>query len=350
MEPAKTRDPVFDLVKLIAIAMVIYWHVMSYRPGFDLSSMPSCAANFILALNMPLFFIVSGYFSRRLHESGDWRKLANRLIKYFWPLAFFSFVFAVGESLVTHKYPVSLIPLWMFKKFMFLNWFFFVLAASDFITFLIAQYGRTSIAKILLGILSFATCLMVAGRVWHAWEMVCMMPFYWFGLVLLPKILSYRYALASTACLGTMLMIAITFFLGNIATNGLVFYWDRFDVWHPAMDKALHMVARYIVGGLGSLAFIYGLGRLSEVIPAMRRLAFFGTETFGIYLLQGHVIVHFSNRLLPLNAGAVLMMFASTTVFILCFCMVKVFRRNKLVETLVFGKDMFLYGTRHGVV
>lgn len=77
-------------VKFLAMFMVVYWHVISYRPGFELSSRPSYAANFIIAVNMPLFFMVSGFFSRHLHESGNWAKLAARLKLYFWPVVVFS--------------------------------------------------------------------------------------------------------------------------------------------------------------------------------------------------------------------------------------------------------------------
>ena len=169
--PDKTRDPAFDLMKFIAIFMVVYWHVMSYRSGFDLATMPSYAANFIISVNMPLFFMVSGYFSRRLHESGDWRRLANRLVKYFWPITTFAFFFALVESIVEHKYSIAAIPLWTLKKFLFGHWFFFALALCDVIIFLSVKYGRTNRARAFLGIMAFVVCLSASGRIWH-WGVV----------------------------------------------------------------------------------------------------------------------------------------------------------------------------------
>ncbi len=53
------RDKSFDIVKFAAMFMTVYWHVMCYRSRFDLISILSYAANFIIAMNMPLFFMVS---------------------------------------------------------------------------------------------------------------------------------------------------------------------------------------------------------------------------------------------------------------------------------------------------
>ena len=118
------RDPLFDMAKFVAMFMVVYWHVMSYRPGFDLAEMPSHAANFIIAVNMPLFFLVSGYFSRRLHDSGNWRRLLGRLVTYFWPLAVFSILGAVIDAIIFHKCTIMQTPLVAIKKFLFTGWFF----------------------------------------------------------------------------------------------------------------------------------------------------------------------------------------------------------------------------------
>ena len=79
----KKRDPIIDVAKAVAMFMVVYLYVMFYRPGCDLRDNPSYAINFIISVAMPLFFMISGYFSRCLHESGDVVKLLNRFILYF---------------------------------------------------------------------------------------------------------------------------------------------------------------------------------------------------------------------------------------------------------------------------
>jgi len=137
------RDPFFDLLKFVAMFMVVYWHVMSYRPGFDLATMPSRAANFIISMNMPLFFMISGYFSRRLHESGDWKKLGHRLVTYFWPLATVSFIVLCLETIVWQEHTFSQIPLLTLKAFLFHGWFFYALAICEVGTFCAYRWGKT---------------------------------------------------------------------------------------------------------------------------------------------------------------------------------------------------------------
>ena len=329
------RDAAFDVVRFVAMFMVVYWHVMSYRPGFDLETMPSYAANFIIAVNMPLFFIVSGYFSRRLHESGDWRRLANRLIGYFWPIAFFAVFFSALECFVWHKYAVSVLPLQSFKKFLFGNWFFFTLAACDVFAFLAFRAKRSLLAVVCA--LAFAVCLCSSGRIWYASSAVAMFPFYLFGLFALPSLLSCPRMFALTACFGGGAMIISTFLSGNIATNGLAFYWDRFDVWHPQFDKVLHMVLRFIVGSFGSL-FIIGVVKLClHALPRLSVLAVLGTETLGIYLLQGWLIRGVSNPFVSLDTAVWQLLVSSIAVFTIAFCIVKALKWNRRVCDTVFG-------------
>lgn len=115
--PNKLRDPLFDLVKAVAMFMVVLSHTISYRIGFDFSSMPSRILDFIMVVNMPLFFMISGFFSRRLHAEGDWGKLANRAISYVWPLAFFAMVVSCIDSIVLGQCPFAKIPVNIAKKF-----------------------------------------------------------------------------------------------------------------------------------------------------------------------------------------------------------------------------------------
>ena len=202
----KKREPLFDVAKAAAMFMVVYWHVMSYRPQFDLATMPSYAANFILSVNMPLFFVLSGYFSRRLHESGDGIKLLNRFISYFWPLAFWGVFWAIVESLVCGKYQWTNIPLWALKKFLFCGWFFYALAGCELITFFSFRFAEIKV-RLLFLLASFVVCLCGAGRIWHTKEIVAMIPFYWFGIWLLPKLFGDKRCLQLMSVLGFVVIV-----------------------------------------------------------------------------------------------------------------------------------------------
>ena len=334
---AQERDVLFDLVKCIAMFMVIYGHVTGYRSGFDLSTMPSNAANFIIAVNMPLFFMVSGYFSRRLHESKNWRKLAKRLTGYFWPLASIGIIFAVLDSFVWGKFPISSIPMTVVRRFLFGGWFFYALAFCDVATFLAFYYGKVAKGMTAICTVFFVIALLGSGRVWHAQNIVAMIPVYWFGLWVLPRIYNKRYELP-LSIIGGGVMLFVTFFSGNIATNGLSFYWNRFDVIHPDVRDVLLMLARYIVGVLGSLFVLKSVTLIVKFVPKITIFSFLGTETLGVYFLQGNIIHNLTNRFVPLDASIGLILIASVLVYALSFLVVRASKWNQQVAFAIWGK------------
>lgn len=335
-----SRDLSFDLARAIAIFMVIYWHVMSYRYGFDLMAMPSLATNFIIAVNMPLFFMVSGYFSRQLHYSSSWGRLGNRLISYFWPMAVFALLFTCIDAIGFRKFQMSQIPLRTLKNFLFADWFFHALAICDGITFMACLCKRYWL-RVLICALGFVICLVGSGRLWYVGSVVQMIFFYWFGFYGLPKILNRRYILTGMALLGGIVLIVVTYFYGNIATNGLSFYWDRFDVFQPQIDKVVNMVMRFCVGVLGSLFIVWILRIGIKLFPWLVRLAFLGRETLGIYFLQGGMIGYLVVPFVGLDAGVEVLLLTSIGIFLLTFLIVKALKINEYVSSVMYGCKIF---------
>lgn len=335
------RNLMFDFGKAIAIFMVVYSHVLFYRPGFDLRTMPSYAMNFIWVVNMPLFFMISGYFSRRLHESGDLQKLANRLIKYFWPLGFFGVFFAIVESLCCGKYPWTNIPLWALKKFLCCGWFFYALAGCELITFLSYRGGEKRGIRMWICCCSFAVCLLGSGRIWHAKNIVAMIPFYWFGLWTLPLILKNRPLCRLIAFIGGVLLIFTTYCCGSIATNGLSFYLSHYDILNPTVYDFLLMIARYVAGLFGCLFLLMIISGVLMVLPGSAKIArSIGTETLGIFFIQGYVIRYGSNKFVGLNASQEVLLVSSIIVVIWAWVVVKFLKSRKLIETLVWGPQL----------
>ena len=338
----RMRYPLFDVAKAIAIFLVVYSHVMFCRPGFDLRTMPSYAMNFIWVINMPFFFMISGYFSRNLHESGDWKKFANRLIRYFWPLAVFGVVFAVVESVCCGKYPWTNIPLWALKKFLFCGWFFYALAGCELITFLLYKWSERLDVRIWICCCSFVVCLLGSGRIWHAKNIVAMIPFYWFGLWALPFILEARnrYWWRLIAFVGGILLILTTFCCGSIATNGLSFYLNHYDIFNPTMHDFLLMLARYSLGVFGCCFLLLILSGSLLVPPGLDKIAGIGTETLGIFFIQGYVITYGSNKLVSLNASQGVLFASSIIVVVLSWLIVKFLNSRKLIKVLIWGPQL----------
>ena len=334
------RNAAFDLVKLIAMFMVVLGHTIGYRPGFNLATTMSYPTNFIIATNMPLFFMVSGYFSDRLHTSLSWRKLIGRLICYFWPLAFFSVLFATLDCFVWAKIQIVDIPIAIVRRFLFGGWFFYALAFCDVATFLANCFGKKPEGIFSICVACYMLVLLGSGRVWHAQNIVAMIPFYWFGLWVFPRLQSNVIPHLILILLGGAVMLFVTFFAGNIATNGLSFYWNRFDILHPNLKDMYLMFLRYAVGILGSLFVIYVVILTMKKLPFIHWLAFLGTETLGIYFLQGNIIQGFVNHITTLESSFYELFTVSAIVYILSFYFVKATKMNRLIYIIVWGKGL----------
>ena len=78
----KTRDLFFDVAKFFAILMVVFGHVQT---ASQMTWGAPYIKNFIIGVNMPLFFAISGYFTRRMDSTGSWRYLVIRIANLLWP-------------------------------------------------------------------------------------------------------------------------------------------------------------------------------------------------------------------------------------------------------------------------
>lgn len=58
--PKKARDPFWDVLKFLAMLLVVFSHV---NVEFPCGILEPYLDNFRVGMNMPLFFIISGYFA-----------------------------------------------------------------------------------------------------------------------------------------------------------------------------------------------------------------------------------------------------------------------------------------------
>ena len=127
------RVPFWDVLKFFAILLVVYGHVSG---AFGCKVLEPYISNFRVGMNMPLFFIISGYFAAKTIERGDWRKLGRHLVGYFWPLAAVSVVFAALSVLFHVEGRGCGFIGYTGRRFLFAGWFLWCLAICFVITFL----------------------------------------------------------------------------------------------------------------------------------------------------------------------------------------------------------------------
>lgn len=133
---ASTRDPYFNVLKFVAILLVVYLHVSF---SFNTSLGQPYIRNFIVGMNMPIFFIISGMFAARTIENGDWMRLGKHLLGYFWPVALVSCVFAVLEVIFHLPGSDKGLVGYAARNFLFSVWFLWCLAICFCLTFLCSR-------------------------------------------------------------------------------------------------------------------------------------------------------------------------------------------------------------------
>ena len=282
------RDPVFDLLKGIAIFMVVLSHVIGYRDGFSHIDEKSYTANFIAMCNMHIFFAVSGYFSVKVINA---TVLLRRIVNYFWPCAMFAILYGLFNFVSWRDFPLVAI-----KAFFFNNWFFLVLAFCDITLYL----ARKSRHEMLILLICFITSSCIADHVWYMSFYQEMLPFYVLGQYLFPII--KKRGRSSWMCMGLVAYLTVVFFTGNVAANGLGFYWDHFVLLNPSLRSFLNLVARFAVGVLGVVTLVFIANSLLLRFRWVRFLGnMIGQRTLQIFFIHGFLVHCISNRFCKLD-------------------------------------------------
>lgn len=289
----KTRDPFFDIVKLLAIFMVVFRHVMF---SSDTMLYPTWVSNATVGMNMPVFFLLSGWFAWPTIATHDWHKLGRHLKSYMWPtvslIVIFSCVqpFYDGMSWNFKDVFVSSVKTWLFGP-----WFIWVLCECYLIMF-VAHIAGGRLQRTLVIMVAVSVFLMFVPEyrgIVYKLSLRHMLPYFVIGAVF--RKLDIR--LWEGNLLGPLALLAfllVVFLEGDASKNGMSFYsgdssWSAFLSWQSAAT----FFARPIVGVVGSIGFMWGIKRILSVALMVRQLnvavdvfAKGGTLTLAIYLLH----------------------------------------------------------------
>lgn len=91
----KQRDAYFDIVKAVAMYMVVVWHVLEKNICVCGVGWGNITVSLILGVNMPVFFTVAGYFAYPTIVECKWRKLLQHLRQYYSPFVAISVLFSI---------------------------------------------------------------------------------------------------------------------------------------------------------------------------------------------------------------------------------------------------------------
>ncbi|WP_344838354.1 acyltransferase family protein [Actinocorallia longicatena] len=274
-KPAKVRDPFFDNAKFLAILLVVAGHtIVGLR-----SKVPAADAAYIYVylFHMPLFIVITGYFSRNFtFGGGKARKLITNLGV---PYVIFETLYSIVEWQVTgNKFSISLL------NPVYLTWFMLALFMWRLSTPVWQQIRWPLAVAVAISLISYTGPL--SGQL-DMHRVFGLVPFYVLGLCLKPEhfeFLRRRWVRISGAA-----VLAAGYAFAFYAKDHMNYKWMY---WRDS-NKALGV--DNLVGTGMRIAMLLSavilVAAFLAVVPRRRTwFTVLGTTTIYAYLLHGFLV------------------------------------------------------------
>ena len=128
------RLPLFDVTKALMMLWVIWGHLGRYGiVGIPEGDYPHLL-NAKIGVNMPVFFVIGGYFAASTFANGGWSKIVARTVGFLWPQTALAACMAVAGLLLAMDFRASveyLLAIW-FLRTMLVVYFLAALAYKPF--------------------------------------------------------------------------------------------------------------------------------------------------------------------------------------------------------------------------
>lgn len=279
------RETYLDVAKCLAIFLIVVRHVRDYAGDPSVYAGMPGVDNVSVHLPVVAFFAISGYLSRGFLERIDVRKLVRRLVVYLWPLL--TVVLGLGSLVCLATYGRIIVPQNGWLRHLFsVGWFFFCLSTCEVVTFAAFAVARGRKALLLLALgAAYGVIWLVPVGLFHALEMI---PFFWFGLFALPRIVRMRFwKILGLSLLAVYLLLA--FALGDFAERGLAYHETTMHLLDFSWRGFALLLARYALGLAAVCGGILSVKALVERLPALACLSGMGSQTLGVFYV--HTIV-----------------------------------------------------------
>ena len=329
---APQRDARLDLVKAIAIYLVVLGHViqnaLSVNGGNDFFSHP--LFEFIYTFHMPLFFVISGYFAQRALTRPLTRLVTDKLLQLVLPAIAFRIVYAKLLGIGTFTFPyINCIGFW-FIGCLFLCF----MTAGIGLALLRSFYAGLLIPALLLSTGAWETSFLYLGQMYI---------FFVAGLILR----RHQTFLQQRARL--ILAIVLPIFLLSYALwqPDYVVYLSAHKAWLNSSgfhaDNLYIYLLRVLIGLAGSLILIAGSMLISPLASIPPLLQSIGANTLGIFFLQGYFIgvvsqiVHqLSGWIYPVSP-AVVWVGAALIITLISYLICRILRLSQLTSFIFLG-------------
>lgn len=334
MSTAK-RDIYWDIVKGVAIFLVVLGHSLQYLYIDTEYSHTDYLFNFIYSFHMPLFMAVSGYFAHSSLSKPIVEVLKRKFIQIMIPAITWSLLISVMVYINNPS-----------KSFSFsLGYWYLNALYGCYVIFLIGNFLKQ---KSYYLVYPYILILIIWGQQLNVSHLISMLPFFGLGLLIrkYSSFLENKYKLIFSVTFPLIIVIS-------------VFYPSRlYNVYsYPFLHTGGYGVyaVRFIIGTIGTFSMLSLIKVLIHSFPF--RLQSFvskiGMCTLGIYVVQRIILEIMGAKLASLLyihikfertiiTDVIFDLFIapaiSISVIILCMHIIKLLRKNRCVSLLFLGE------------
>lgn len=272
-KPRKERDPFFDNAKFLAILLVVVGHSLA-----NLLNVPLAKGLyiFIYMFHMPLFIVITGYFSRNwTFAGGKARKLITNVGV---PYVVFEFAYSIYDWLAgRNELEISLLNPY------YLTWFLCALFLWRLSTPVWQQIRWPLAVAVLFSLLSYMSDL---GGTFDIHRVIGLLPFYVLGLTLRPE--HFELLKRPVARVVGFVVLAGGLGVAYLAMNRMTRSWIYWKNTHEQLGVD-NMTGSAMRLGMFACAIVLVAAFLS-VVPRKRHwFSKLGATTLYAYLLHGFV-------------------------------------------------------------
>jgi len=275
------RDTSLDVARFLAMLTIVFIHVRTNAPSGDYGFVAGLD-NFITAVVLGLFVLISGYLSRGFLASLSVSKLVVRQVTYVWPV--FTMMLGLGSlagRLLYGQWPVPLrgLPHYVLST----GWFFFCLGICDALTFAAQAFSRGR-RGVLLATLAFQFAVLWALPVGlcHAKDMIL---YFWFGLYVYPA-LRCRPQCRALGLASFVLCLLACVALPDFRTIGLFVHDAPMPNGTFAVRGCALVVIKTVLGLTGAFGTLEVIRLVTPLLKGGRFAGWLGTQTLAVFFIH----------------------------------------------------------------
>ena len=325
----KVRDMSFDVLKGIATLIVVLGHVLQYSiKGYE----NSLIFNIIWSLQIPLFMIISGYFSISNNQLTS-KKLRNQLLRYLWPCVTYFIVLCVAYHYKT-PFLSAYNLLWHLEGTL---WYLVVLAILSVFNFVATNASnkmQNLLRQVLYSIIFFGlTVLFAVPGLKFGWTFLGIKYvlyyslFYWLG---------HMWRFIRALKINNIEVITDIVFAGL----AIIYFYIICNVnLYAVEDSIMGILPRVIASISGVYLVCYVVVKSKRAGKVMRAIAFVGQNSLEIYYIHCVLIRSLESQdvgILSAN-GIFTLAFGFMFIMVASIGILQVIRQSEYLYGIIFG-------------